>query len=163
MKSDTSFTCTPLHTRVVSLYAEEVDLQYAVPGGLIGVGTNLDPILCKSDRLVGQIIGKPGSLPDVYLEIEVNFFLLRWLLGVRGDAAETRIAKLDKGEMLLVNIGSTSTGGRVLGVVKDIVKLQLMQPVCAEKNANVALSRKIEKHWRLIGWGTIINGTIFGQ
>jgi len=159
VKSDSSCTCTALKTRVLSLYAEEVDLQYAVPGGLIGVGTSLDPILCKSDRLVGQIIGQPGSLPDVFLEIEVNFFLLKWLLGVKDDASKTKVTKLGRGEMLLVNIGSTSTGGRVLGVAKDIVKLQLMQPVCAQLNDNIALSRKIEKHWRLIGWGTIINGT----
>lgn len=29
--------CTPIFSRVISLYAEQNDLQYAVPGGLIGV------------------------------------------------------------------------------------------------------------------------------
>lgn len=161
VKGETSSSCTFLKTRVVSLFAEEIDLQYAVPGGLIGVGTNVDPTLCKADRLVGQILGRGDSLPDVFSEIEITCFLLRRLLGVRDDAANTKVAKLDRGEMLMVNIGSTSTGGRVLGVAKDIAKLQLMQPVCTEKNQNIALSRKIDKHWRLIGWGTVIDGTKF--
>ena len=28
--------------------------MYAVPGGLIGVGTKIDPTLCRADRMVGQ-------------------------------------------------------------------------------------------------------------
>ena len=31
-------TCLPIYSRIVSLKAEENALQYAVPGGLIGVG-----------------------------------------------------------------------------------------------------------------------------
>ena len=29
-------TCKPIMSRIVSLFAEQNDLQYAVPGGLIG-------------------------------------------------------------------------------------------------------------------------------
>lgn len=29
-------TCRPIMSKIVSLYAEQNDLQYAVPGGLIG-------------------------------------------------------------------------------------------------------------------------------
>lgn len=29
-------TCKPIKSRIVSLFAEQNDLQYAVPGGLIG-------------------------------------------------------------------------------------------------------------------------------
>ncbi len=31
--------CTPIYSRIVSLFAEQNALQFAVPGGLIGVGT----------------------------------------------------------------------------------------------------------------------------
>lgn len=47
--------CTPITSTIVSLYAEKNELQYAVPGGLIGVGTNIDPTLTRADRLVGQV------------------------------------------------------------------------------------------------------------
>lgn len=36
-------TCKPIYSRIVSLKAEQNDLQYAVPGGLIGVGTTVRP------------------------------------------------------------------------------------------------------------------------
>lgn len=44
--------------------------MYAVPGGLIGVGMKVDPFITRSDRLVGQIVGHPGKMPDVVVEIE---------------------------------------------------------------------------------------------
>ncbi|XP_074284544.1 eukaryotic translation initiation factor 2 subunit gamma-like [Silene latifolia] len=153
--------CTPIYSRVVSLYAEQNELQFAVPGGLIGVGTTMDPTLTRADRLVGQVLGEIGSLPEVYIELKVNFFLLRRLLGVKtrtGD--QDKVAKLTKGEILMVNIGSMSTGARVLSISKNEVVLRLTSPVCTNLEEKIAFSRRIEKHWRLIGWGTIIDGTV---
>jgi translation initiation factor 2 subunit 3 len=37
---------------------------------------------------VGQVLGQVGELPDVYSELEINFFLLRRLLGVRSKEGE---------------------------------------------------------------------------
>jgi translation initiation factor 2 gamma subunit (eIF-2gamma) len=53
------------------LFAEKNELQFAVPGGLIGVGTTIDPTLTRADRLVGQVLGEVGELPDVFVELEV--------------------------------------------------------------------------------------------
>ena len=33
--------CIPIYSRIITLLAEQNDLQYAVPGGLIGVGTTV--------------------------------------------------------------------------------------------------------------------------
>ncbi|MBA0549743.1 hypothetical protein Golob_020759, partial [Gossypium lobatum] len=184
--------CTPIYSRIVSLYAEQNELQFAVPGGLIGVGTTMDPTLTRADRLVGQVLGEVGSLPDVFVELEacvvsllfpfregdgfglrsadnlfcfdvvnVNFFLLRRLLGVRtkGSERQGKVSKLAKGEILMLNIGSMSTGARVIAVKNDLAKLQLTSPVCTSKGEKIALSRRVEKHWRLIGWGQIQAGT----
>eukprot|EP00039_Didymoeca_costata_P024309 m.9995 g.9995 ORF g.9995 m.9995 type:complete len:461 (-) comp4177_c0_seq1:563-1945(-) len=152
--------CTPIMSRVLSLYTEENDLQYAVPGGLIGVGTLIDPTLCRADRMVGQVLGAVGGLPNIYTEIEINFFLLRRLLGVRteGDRKAAKVQKLSKNEVLMVNIGSLSTGGRVTAVKMDLAKVALTHPVCTEVGEKIALSRRIDKHWRLIGWGQIRKG-----
>ncbi|KAG0495415.1 hypothetical protein HPP92_000106 [Vanilla planifolia] len=152
--------CTPIYSRIVSLYAEQNELQFAVPGGLIGVGTTMDPTLTRADRLVGQVLGEVNSLPDVFVELEVNFFLLRRLLGVRTKGAEKqgKVSKLAKAEMLMLNIGSMSTGARVVAVRNDLAKLQLTAPVCTSRGEKVALSRRVEKHWRLIGWGQIQAG-----
>lgn len=58
--------CQPIYSRIVSLHAETNHLQFAVPGGLIGVGTKIDPTLCRADRLVGQVLGAVGKLPQIF-------------------------------------------------------------------------------------------------
>ena len=110
------------------------------------------------------------------LELEISLFLLRRLLGVKSeDKKTTKVSKLTKNELLLINIGSTSTGGRVLSVKADLAKIQLTSPACTEVGEKVALSRRIEKHWRLVGklrlfgierdtdiclgWGSVQRGT----
>jgi len=145
--------CRPIHSRVVSLFAENNSLKFAVPGGLIGVGTRIDPTLCRADRLVGFVLGLKGRLPEIFTELEVNYFLLRRLLGVKtADGKQAKVAKLTKNEVLMVNIGSTATGAKVVAVKADAAKLQLTSPACTKVGEKVALSRRIEKHWRLIGW-----------
>jgi len=63
-----------------------------------------------------------------------------------------------KAEILMVNIGSTSTGARILHVEGDLAKVSLTSPVCSQEGEKVALSRRVDKHWRLIGWGRIRQG-----
>ncbi|GFT53776.1 eukaryotic translation initiation factor 2 subunit 3 [Nephila pilipes] len=152
--------CRPIQSRILSLFAEQNDLQYAVPGGLIGVGTKIDPTLSRADRLVGQILGAVGSLPNMYQTLEISYYLLRRLLGVRtdGDKKGAKVQRLGKGEVLMINVGSLSTGGKVMALKADLAKVQLSQPVCTEIGERIALSRRVEKHWRLIGWGEIRRG-----
>jgi len=153
--------CTPILSKVVSLYAENNDLEYAVPGGLIGVGTNIDPTLTRADRLVGQVLGLKGKLPDVFAEVEISYYLLRRLLGVKtaDGGKQAKVQKLSKGEILMVNIGSTATGGKVTAVKSDLAKIILTNPVCTQEGEKIALSRRVDKHWRLIGWGQIRKGS----
>jgi translation initiation factor 2 subunit 3 len=154
--------CKPIRSRIMSLHAENNLLNYAVPGGLIGVGTKIDPTLTRGDRLVGHVLGHPAKLPAIFVEIEVKYYLLRRLLGVKveGEAKAGKVTKLKKGEILMVNIGSTAAGGRIVGIkANDLAKITLTNPVCTQEGDKVALSRRIEKHWRLIGWGQIQKGT----
>lgn len=73
--SEGKLTCRPIFSRIVSLYTEQNELQFAVPGGLIGVGTKIEPTLCRADRLVGQVLGAVGALPSIFIELEVNILL----------------------------------------------------------------------------------------
>merc|ERR1712187_208478 len=106
--------------------------------------------------------GHPGKLPSIYNEIEVKYYLLHRLLGVKteGDSKAGKVCKLKKGEILMVNVGSSAAGGRIFGTKEnDLAKVVLTSPVCTQEGDKVALSRRIEKHWRLIGWGQIQKGT----
>lgn len=57
---------------------------------------------------------------------------------------------MSKNEVLMVNIGSLSTGGRVIAVKADLAKVGLTNPVCTEIGEKIALSRRVEKHWRYV-------------
>ena len=46
--------------------ADKNELMYAIPGGLIAVGTKVDPQFTRSDVMVGGVIGHPEKMPDVY-------------------------------------------------------------------------------------------------
>ncbi|KNE72957.1 eukaryotic translation initiation factor 2 subunit 3 [Allomyces macrogynus ATCC 38327] len=159
MDAEGRIQCKPIFSKVVSLFTESNTLQFAVPGGLIGVGTKVDPTLCRADRLVGQVLGSVGQLPQIYTELEINYFLLRRLLGVKSDdKKQTKVQKLAKGEVLMVNIGSTSTGGRVVSVKGRHGQIQLTSPACPEIGEKIALSRRIENPWLLFGWGKFKRG-----
>lgn len=76
----------------------------------------------------------------------------------KGTEKQEKVSRLTRGEILMLNIGSMSSGARVVAVRNDLAKLQLTSPVCTSKGEKVALSRRVDKHWRLIGWGQIQAG-----
>jgi len=39
--------CTPIRSKIITLNSENNNLLYAVPGGLIGVGLQVDPTLTR--------------------------------------------------------------------------------------------------------------------
>ena len=141
----------PIFTEVVSLRGGDVDLAEARPGGLIGVGTTLDPSLTKSDSLVGNVVGKPGTLPDVWWELELEVHLLEKAVGT---AEQVKVEKIKPNETLMLNVGTATTIG-VATPMGDAVHIKLRRPVCAEVGSRVAISRQIGGRFRLIGYGMI--------
>lgn len=55
--ADDNIQYTPIKSQIVSLMAENNQLLYAVPGGLIAVGLNIDPSITRNDRMVGNVLG----------------------------------------------------------------------------------------------------------
>jgi translation initiation factor 2 subunit 3 len=88
------------------------------------------------------------------MKIEVKCHLLRRLLGVRqkqGNRNMELVGEIKKGETLLVNVGSTAVGARVVVVGnnnRDQITFELMNPVCSEIGEKIAISRRIDKSWR---------------
>lgn len=148
--------CHSVITVVQSLNTEKNKLKLAIPGGLIGVGTLLDPSLTRADRLSGQILGHFNKLPDVYTNIIVSFKLLKRLMGQIRD--ENSILGFSKNEIVMINICSSSTGGKILKKKNQLIEFQLTTPICSEFGDKVTLSKRIDKHWRLIGWGIFRGG-----
>ncbi|MBC7218737.1 MAG: translation initiation factor IF-2 subunit gamma [Hadesarchaea archaeon] len=141
-----------LGSKVVSLQAMDSSLEEAKPGGLIGVGTLLDPSLTKGDSLVGSVLGLPGTLPEVLTSLELEVNLMDRVVGME---EEQEIKPLVTGEVLMLNVGTTMTVGTIASARGDKATVRLKLPVCAERGARVALSRRIAGRWRLVGYGII--------
>src|SRR5439155_918032 len=74
-----------LTTTVRSLQSGGAARKEVRPGGLIAIGTNLDPVLTKADGLVGRVVGPPGTLPEVLMKMSVEVNLLERVVGVAED------------------------------------------------------------------------------
>ncbi len=141
-----------LNSKIISLHAMDSSLDEALPGGLIGVGTTLDPSLAKGDSLVGSVLGSPGTLPEVLSQLELVVHLMQRVVGLE---EELEIKPLVTGEVLMLNVGTTMTVGTVASARGDKATVRLKLPVCIDRGARVALSRRIAGRWRLVGHGII--------
>jgi translation initiation factor 2 subunit 3 len=142
----------PILTTITNIMAGSEKIEQATPGGLVGVGTKLDPSITKSDSLVGQVAGKPDTLPPTRSKFLMK---VRLLERVVGSADELVIEPIHSNEPLMLNVGTATTVGVATSVRKDIVEVKLKRPVCADFEDNVAISRRVGARWRLIGSGII--------
>ena len=145
----------PLITDIVSLHAAGKSVEKATCGGLIGVGTLLDPALTKADSLVGNIVGKPDNLPPVLNQISIEVELFERAIGTKNLQ---KVQKIRTNEALVLNAGTAVTAGVVTSARDDVADISLRRPVCTEANTRVAISRRIGDGWRLIGFGKIEKG-----
>ncbi|MEI7826740.1 MAG: translation initiation factor IF-2 subunit gamma, partial [Euryarchaeota archaeon] len=128
-------------------------LKVATPGGLLGVGTKLDPALVKSDSLVGQIAGTPGTLPPVWKSFTMEVQLLDRVVG---SSDELNVELIHTSEPLMLSVGTATTVGIATSARNSAVEVALKRPVCAEIGSRIAISRRIGSRWRLIGAGTLV-------
>lgn len=142
----------PIETKITTINAGSRKVTEATPGGLLGIGTKLDPALTKSDALAGQVAGHPGKLPPVWDRIRFRVTLMERVVGA---SSETQIEPLKHNEPLMLSVGTAVTVGIVVNTRKDIVETTLKRPVCAETGARIAISRQVGGRWRLIGMGVL--------
>lgn len=142
----------PIRSEIVSLRFGKYEVNEARPGGLVAICTKLDPSMTRSDNLVGNVVGKPGSIPPTYEEIEITYNLFKNVVGTK---EEIKVDPIAKGESLMLAVGSNLTIGSVISFNKELVEIKLKRPVVAWKGLRVAISRRIAGRWRLIGWGLI--------
>ncbi|MBT0159009.1 translation initiation factor IF-2 subunit gamma [Candidatus Bathyarchaeota archaeon A05DMB-2] len=144
----------PLVTEIVSLHAGEKSVKEATCGGLVGVGTLLDPSYSKADGLTGNIAGKTGLLPPTLTELTLETHMLERAVGTK---ELLKVERINIDETLLLHVGAAVNVGKVLAVKSNTVRVKLTRPICAQPGSRVAMSRKITARWRLIGYGIIVD------
>jgi translation initiation factor 2 subunit 3 len=140
----------PIESTVRSLQSGSDDVEEVGPGGLLGVGTGLDPGLTKGDALAGQLAGPPGTLPPTRERFEMEVDLLERLV-----AMDEAVEEISTNEPLMLIVGTAKTVGSVTSARDGECEVALKRPVCAPEGATVAINRRVGSRWRLIGVGTI--------
>ncbi|ELY93601.1 translation initiation factor IF-2 subunit gamma [Natrialba taiwanensis] len=141
----------PIETTIRSLQAGGETVDSATPGGLLGVGTGLDPALTKGDALAGRMAGPPGSLPPTWQQFTMDVDLLERVVGTDGGEVE----EISTGEPLMMTVGTATTVGAVTSAREGECEVNLKRPVTADPGAKIAINRRIGARWRLIGLGTL--------
>jgi translation initiation factor 2 subunit 3 len=139
-------------TEITSVFTGKKQVKKAGPGGLLAIGTKLDPALTKSDGFVGRIVGKPNHLPEPKERIGLRVHLLERAVGT---IDEKKVEPLKTQEPLMLTVGTATTVGITNEVYRDAITVNLKIPVCTFPEQKVAISRKVEGRWRLIGYGIV--------
>ncbi len=148
-KADGKVEYIPLVTKVTSIRFGATEFNEARPGGLVALGTDLDPFLTKADKLVGNIVGKAGRVPDPVTTLEMDYILLERVVGAREMIG---IEPIRVRESIMLTIGTNTTMGMVSRVSKDRLEVVLVKPSVVIKNMGIAISRQIRGRWRLVGY-----------
>ncbi len=146
---------SPLYSEAINIKVGNKKLEIAKSGGLIGIETKLDPSLTRSDGLVGNIAGKPGTLPPIRKKLILEYRLFERVIGAKESI---EVKPLEIKETLVLNAYSAVTSGIITNRKKDIIEIELTRPLCIDEEEKVVLSRKIGLGWRLIGYGKVIGG-----
>lgn len=140
----------PITSKISSLGTGAGIVEVVKPGGLVALGTMLDPYLVKSDSLIGSLVGLPSSLPPDIYDVTIELSLFETAVGTQ---ELVKVDPIKVKESLRLNIGTAATLGTVTHVKNQKVEIKLKKPVCMVSNNRVAISRRIADRWRLIGSG----------
>jgi translation initiation factor 2 subunit 3 len=152
MVDERSGKYVPVITKVSSLQTGAGESKKVGPGGLIAVGTHLDPTFTRSDQMVGSVIGRPGTLPPTWEHITLDLDLFETAVG---SAELVKVDKVKPAENLRLNLGTSSSQAVVTSARGDVIEVDLKKPVAIETGMRAAVSRRIAERWRLIGSGIL--------
>ncbi len=153
IKLDEKSDYKPVKTKIVAIMSGSEQFDEITPGGSLGVLTELDPAVVKSDNLAGNLAGIPGKLPKTYLKLKLKPKLIKRVVGVK---EEVEVVPITHGEMLMINVNSAVTLGIVTDTSKNIVSLNLRLPIVASNHDRFAISRRVGARWHLIGVGELV-------
>ena len=148
---DGQMNCIPIKTTVLSIQSDKEKLMKISSGGLMALGTDIDPFYCKDDNLAGNYIGLEGDMPHVYNSIEMNCILTN---DFDGDWEPKN------NDIVNLQIGTLSIDSKVKRFNKETIEFLLSRPVCVNEGSLILISIKRNKSIRLVGYGNLIGGDI---
>jgi len=144
---------TSVNAKITSINSDKDSLQSARSGGSIAIMTKLDPTITKTDSLVGQIIGKKGTLPDPISQFKFEIHLFDKIVT---SAGELEVKPIILSEPLMLIVNSYTTVGAVIKANPKEATVKIKRPVMAFDDDRVVIFRRFDQNkWRIIGYGII--------
>lgn len=145
-KNDEGWTSYPLMAFVNSINTEKNKMNYAIPGGLIGIGTTLHPGFCKADKLVGQIAGKFGTLPNIFSKITFKINNIP-------RPGSSSFTKYNINEKIIICNHGASINASVVSQKDTEITVLTDKPIIINLNEQISIMRKINSIFKLYSVG----------
>ncbi|MFH1608174.1 MAG: translation initiation factor IF-2 subunit gamma [archaeon] len=146
-------TYQTLTTKIISLHKGNESVNEILPGASISIETELDPYLTKTDSLTGCLLSIKNTLPEITHKVKIKSELFKEVLGTQ---KKRKVEPIKTKEMLMLSVNTTITVGTIEKIKDDEIELSLNIPIIALKGDNVGIARNIDSHWRLIGFGEVV-------
>lgn len=143
---DGKFTCVPIITNVLSIKTDTTELNEIIPGGLIGIRTDLDPYYCKHNGLSGQVVGKIGTLPDISYDITFNVDIVT-------SFGFSWVPKVN--DLVMLQIGTKMSDAKLTKINKDSYTFTFTKPICITNNQHIIICYNINKILKIVGEGYV--------
>jgi len=148
-KTNTGFTVVPFKTKILELKSGKTDLENIYSGGLIAIGTDIDPNFTKEDNLAGQIVGLVGHLPNVYSSVTMT-----WTLTDKFDGSWN--PKIN--DKMYLQIGNINTEAELESCKKEELTFKLSKPSCIENTCKILIcSHEQNDILKIVGYGDFIS------
>lgn len=154
VKEANQYKYETIKTKVEGLFLGSKKIDELLPGGSASIETDLDMSIGKSDALSGNVCSYEGKLPDLVQEVELEYSLFGEIYSSSGE--KMAVDKLKHGELVMISVNTTISGGIIDKIDDKKIKLNLKLPIVPFKGEGVGIARNFNNHWRLIGSGKIV-------
>lgn len=153
-ENDTYYIYEPLISRIESINSEKNNLNFAFPGGLIGLKLTIDPAFAAKDRLVGNIVRVISGnryQKDNYKIFEIIFVYLELLDKFNGS--------FRKKDRLIINHNACNISGEIIRIKNNKAEINLIEkPICIELNSYVTISKNENGNLFILGRAIVADG-----
>lgn len=148
-KTKNGYDSKSIKTKILSMESDKISVDNIVAGGLIGLGTNIDPYFTKDDGLAGNIVGIIGSLPEVYLSITIKNVILTDVFGGNWNP--------NVRDKIYLQIGNINTESELTNIDDSNFTFKLLKPSCIKNNSLIVICQEIEGDvLKIVGYGNFL-------
>lgn len=153
------WTYAPLIATVLSINSETNKLDYAIPGGLIGIKLDIDPGLTTNDNLIGNIVTIYNDTSSELDEYKIFETLMVDLELLNRELSGIEVNNLMKKDILIINSNACNQKCEIINIKKNKAILKLLEkPICVKIGDYITLSKFINNNMCIIGRIKIYDG-----